>query len=240
MTRARLVRTEIRHTRIHPLRHHFAYRGYSWLVDLDEMPVLPWYLRPFAEFRARDRLGADPDSIRRNVEDHLAAAGIDLAGGRVLMLANGRVLGHVFDPLTVFWCHQHTGELRCVIAEVHNTYGERHRYLVHGESGAIAKEFYVSPFNPVAGTYRVSLPVPSDRLRLAIALADTDGRTMFTATVDGTVQPAGTGALVRALVAHPLETWRVSARIRIQGLRLWARGLPVIPRPSRASQEALS
>ncbi|WP_458689781.1 DUF1365 domain-containing protein [Nocardia tengchongensis] len=240
MTRARLVHTVIGHTRLEPVRHAFTYRSYSWLVDLDDLPVLPWLLRPFAGFEARDHLGDPATTMRGNVESYLAAAGIDLGGGRILMLANARVLGYVFNPLTVFWCHDPAGRLRCVIAEVHNTYGGRHRYLIPPERCAeVAKEFYVSPFNPVSGRYRLRLPVPDERLHLNVSLENPDGRTIFGATVTGRVVPAHTSALVRALFAHPLETWRITARIRRQGLRLWLRGLPIVPRTTDSPQEAL-
>ncbi|WP_306362286.1 DUF1365 domain-containing protein [Nocardia sp. CC227C] len=234
MTAPRLVRTVIRHTRTEPVRHRFSYRSYSWLVDLDELPSLPWYLRPFARFdESRDAVGA-----RAVVDRCLADAGIDAGGGRVLMLTNARVLGYVFNPLTVYWCHDRAGALRAVVAEVHNTYGGVHRYVVepdaHAES-TVDKRFYVSPFNSVTGRYRLRTPVPTDRLRLAIVLDRPDGRTCFAASMSGRVLPADPHTLLRVLLAHPLETWRVTARIRWQGLRLWARGLPVLPRPQHIS-----
>lgn len=241
MTRARLVRTVIRHSRREPVRHLFTYRSYSWLVDLDEMPTPGWLLRPFAGFAARDHLGDPSASVRANVVDYLAGQGIDLRGGQILMLANARVFGYVFNPLTVFWCHDDTGVLRCVLAEVHNTYGERHRYLVSPEANpVVAKQFYVSPFNPVAGRYRLRLPVPETRLQLAIALEEPDGRTTFEATVRGLVLPVTRRTVARAILAHPFETWRIAARIRWQGLRLWRRGLPIVPRDRHLFQEALS
>ena len=94
----------------------------------------------------------------------LGARGIDLGGGRVLMLAHARVLGYVFNPLTVYWCHRADGTLACVMAEVHNTYGQRHAYLLRTDErgrARVGKEFYVSPFHPVDGSYRMSA-APAD------------------------------------------------------------------------------
>ena len=97
----------VAHRRRGPLRHEFRHRAYQWLVDLDELPHPPWYLRQVAGFDARDHIGGNrPDAsrdIKRNVERFLALRDVDLgASGRIVMLANARVFGHVFDPLTVF------------------------------------------------------------------------------------------------------------------------------------------
>jgi uncharacterized protein len=228
----------IAHARKAPLRNTFSYRTYQWLVDLDGMPRLRPWLRPVAGFRAADHLGDPRRSIRENVDRFLAARGIDLAGGRILMLANARVLGYVFNPLTVYWCHRADGALECVIAEVHNTYHQRHCYLLrtdqHGRA-EVAKEFYVSPFYPVDGKYRMTLPEPGSRLALAVVLERPGGHS-FVATVSGRRTGTGTGALLRAAIRHPWATAAVSGRIRWQGIRLYARGLRPAARPPHLPQ----
>lgn len=233
MTAPGIVRTRIRHVRRQPVRHEFTYRSYSWLVDLDALPALPWPLRPFARFRSADHIGDPARSLRANLETFLAEQSITLHGGRILMLANARVLGYVFNPLTLYWCHDSDGEPVCVVAEVHNTYGGRHHYLLRpdrSDNAVVAKEFYVSPFNDVTGEYRLHVPEPTHRLGVAITLADADGVIVFAATMAGPVQPAITTAVLRALLAVPVAPLSVALRIRWQGLRLWARGLPVVPR----------
>jgi DUF1365 family protein len=98
-----LVIGDITHHRSAPVGHAFRHRVYQWLVDLDALPVQPWYLRPFASFSAADHLGDATVSIKANVENFLALSGVRLGhSSRVVMLANARVLGHVFDPLSVF------------------------------------------------------------------------------------------------------------------------------------------
>jgi uncharacterized protein len=152
--RAALYDATIRHVRRQALDRAFRHRVYLWLVDLDALPQLPRWLRPFARFRADDHLG-DPDrSIRQNLDGWLATRGVDLRGGPVLMLAHARVLGHVVNPLTVYWCHRPDGQLECVVAEVHNTYRERHCYLLRPDAAGraeTAEGFYVSPFLAVNG-----------------------------------------------------------------------------------------
>jgi uncharacterized protein len=230
---AALYECRITHVRTAPVRNEFTYRSYQWLVDLDQLPRPGPVLGVLAGFSARDHLGDPNRSIRANLDHYLSEHGIDLHGGQVLMLAHARVLGYVFNPLTVYWCHDADGTLRCVVAEVHNTYGQRHAYLLHTDDHGRArtpKEFYVSPFYPVDGGYRMSLPEPGPRLRLSVALERPDG-TSFVASVQGRRQPADRRGLLRAAARHPWSTLAVSARIRLQGIRLYLRGLPIVPRP---------
>ncbi|MGQ0844165.1 MAG: DUF1365 domain-containing protein [Sporichthyaceae bacterium] len=227
--------SHVRHT---PLRNAFSYRSYSWLVDLDALPRPPGPLRALATFRAADHLGRADRTLRQNLDAYLAANDVDLRGGRILMLANAAVLGHVFNPLSVYWCHDPAGELVCVVAEVHNTYGERHCYLLRpDETGRaeFAKEFYVSPFYPVDGTYVMRLPLPGERLAISVELHRGEAKP-FVATLRGRRREAGSAALLRAAGRVPLATLTVAAQIRWQGLRLWARRLPVVPRPRHPRQ----
>ncbi|MFB7664052.1 DUF1365 domain-containing protein [Kitasatospora sp. NPDC056138] len=229
---AALYECRITHVRTTALRHVFQHRTYLWLVDLNHLPQLPWPLRVLARFRSADHPGDPTLTLRQNLDRYLAAHGIDLAGGRVLMLAHARSLGHVFNPITVYWCHGPGGRPVCTVAEVHNTYGSHHRYLLrpdrYGRAEA-AKEFYVSPFFPVDGHYRMDLPEPGEELDLTVHLERSEGRA-FTATVHGTRHPAGPLTLLQAAVRHPLSTLAVSLHIRYQGIRLLLRGLPVHPR----------
>lgn len=232
---------EVRHVRTAPLRYGLRHRTYLWLIDPDRPPVLPRALRPLARFDARDHFGGTAPGLRAGLDRFLAAHGVDLEGGRVVMLAHARVLGHVFNPLTLYWCHDRAGEPVCVVAEVHNTYGERHSYLLRPDEAGLArtaKEFHVSPFFPVDGDYRMRLPVPGERLELSVRLEREGGRP-FTATVRGHRVPATPRALVRAAVRHPWSTLAVSAAIRVHGVRLYLRGLPVRRRPHHPPQEGM-
>lgn len=223
----------VTHVRTEHHRHEFSYRMYQWLVDLDAMPDPPWPLRWLAAFTPRDHLGDPSRSIRENLDAFLDSHGIDLRGGKVLMLTHPRVFGYTFNPLTVYWCHQPDGELACVVAEVHNTYGQRHCYFLQlDERGrAVAsKQFYVSPFFNVDGEYRMTLPVPRERLAIAIVLSR-GGDRVFTAALRGRRLAAGTASLLKAALRHPWVTALVSMRIRAQGIRLFLQGLRVRPRP---------
>ncbi len=240
MTAPAIYRTTVRHTRAEPLRHAFTYRSHSWLVDLDDLPRLPAPLRPLAAFRPRDHLGDPARSIRDNVGAFLAERGVGLRDGRVLMLASPAVLGYVFNPISVYWCYSGR-DLAAVVLEVHNTYGDRHAYLVTPDEVGRArteKALYVSPFNDVDGHYEVAVPEPGERVDVRVRL-HRPGRPPFVATLAGRAAPATTGRVLRTFLAQPLEPLRVSARIRWQGIRLWARGLPVRPRPVHPHQRGV-
>ncbi|GES28171.1 DUF1365 domain-containing protein [Streptomyces angustmyceticus] len=229
----------VSHTRTAPVRHSLRHRTYMWLVDLDRLPQLPAVLRPLARFDARDHFDGTAPTIRAGLERFLTSRGVRLEGGRVLMLAHARVLGHVFNPLTLYWCHDPGGAPLCVVAEVHNTYGERHCYLLHTDAqgrAETAKDFYVSPFFPVDGAYRMRLPEPAARLDLTVQLRRGDARP-FTATVRGTRRPATPRHLLATVLRHPWSTAAVSAGIRRHGIALFLRGLRVQPRPRHRIQE---
>lgn len=224
---------EVVHQRSAPVRYQVRHRTYQWFVDVDDLPTLPVGLRWLARFEARDHLGAPQASIRANVEQFLAERGVHLDGGRISMLASARSAGYVFNPLTLFWCHDRDDCLLAVLAEVHNTYGGRHCYLLHpDESGRAetAKRFYVSPFYPVDGYYRMSVPEPGQRLAVTITLHRPD-EAPFVASVRGVRRAATTVAVLRAAARHPFATWLVRASITRHGVALYRRGLRVVPRP---------
>ncbi|MET7286495.1 DUF1365 domain-containing protein [Streptomyces sp. NPDC005573] len=251
----------VTHVRSSPLRYTLRHRTYMWLVDPGHPPELPFPLRLLARFDPRDHFTGEQPSIRAGLDAFLAGHGVHLDGGPVVMLTHARVFGHVFNPLTLYWCHDPDGTPRCVVAEVHNTYGERHSYLLGpdamdlpgagsrpdatlrtgtksrtAEEFRTDKEFYVSPFFPVDGRYRMRLPRPERRLDLTVHLEREGGRP-FTATVRGEREEMRASSLLRLALRRPLSTLAVSAAIRLHGIRLYLRGLPVQPRPHHHSPE---
>ncbi|MFD8573319.1 DUF1365 domain-containing protein [Streptomyces sp. NPDC059639] len=224
----------IAHVRTAPQRYTLRHRTYMWLIDPDRPPELPLLLRPLARFDPRDHFTGRAPSVRAGLDAFLAEHGVDLEGGEVQMLTHARVFGYVFNPITLYWCHGPDGTPRCVVAEVHNTYRGRHSYLLHPDGAGRAvtdKEFYVSPFFPVDGRYRMRLPAPGGRVDLTVQL-ERDGGRPFTATVRGARREVRARTLLRLAVRRPWSTLAVSAAIRLHGVRLYLRGLPVQPRPA--------
>lgn len=238
MTVPALYAATVTHTRYERVRRTFRYGTFLWLVDLDDLPRLPRGLRALAAFRARDHFDGSGPTIRAALESWLAERGMSLGGGRVLMLANAAVLGYVFNPITVYWCHDADGNPSCVVTEVHNTYGGRHAYVLRPDEqdrATTAKELYVSPFFPVDGSYAMTVPRPDRRLRLSVTLSRPGpagaSELAFAASLTGRRRPVTVPALLRLLLRYPWPPLRASALIRWQGIRLWLRRVPVVPRP---------
>jgi DUF1365 family protein len=234
--RACVYDVEIGHLRPEPMRYGFTNRIRSWLVDLSAPPSLPRGFRWLANFSAADHLGPGDCSIRENVERYLHKNGIDVRGGQVLMLAQPRVLGYAFNPLSLHWCHYPDGTLAAVIAEVHNTYGERHCYLIHPDEAGRAsaqKAFYVSPFYPVEGRYQMSVPEPGETLSVTMTLHRTEARP-FVASMRGRRQPRRRGLLYA--LRTPLATRAVMFHIKRHGITLYVKGLRPSPRPTHMPQ----
>jgi uncharacterized protein len=223
------------------MRNRFRYRAGAWLVDLDQVPQLPRGLRWLARFDAKDHLGEASESLRDNLTALLASHDLDVTGGRIVMLASARALGHVFNPISVHWCYGADDALVAVVAEVHNTYGDRHAYLLRPDADGrvdevLDKAMYVSPFNPVDGQYRIAVSPPAERVSVSVTLTRS-GQPAFVATLQGTRRPSR--HLVTAAITTAATSVRVSTLIRYQGARLFLRGLRVEPRPIHPQQEAV-
>lgn len=237
---------EVMHWRKQPVQHRFTYRVFSLLLDIDKTDTLG--LRLFAHNRFslfslhdRDHGERDGSPLRPWVERQLRAHDIDLNGGRVFLHAMPRLLGYVFNPLSVYWCYDSSGRLRALLCEVKNTFGEQHVYCLpvspaHPVHEPVrqhaAKEFYVSPFIPMEAEYRFAIRAPEEALAIVIRETVAEGE-LLVATHTGTRRALSDGALLRAAFLFPLLTLKVVAAIHWQALRLWLKGAPLQPRPEK-------
>ncbi|HEY8381725.1 MAG TPA: DUF1365 domain-containing protein [Microvirga sp.] len=248
-----LYRGTVFHARLRPVPHRFAYRVFSLLIDLDRLEEAGKRSRFFsvgkpnlASFHERDHGPCDGSSLRTHVDKLLKQRGIDVEGGRVLLLCYPRILGFAFNPLSVYYAFAADGRLAALVYEVRNTFGERHSYVAATrtcETGEalrhdMGKAFHVSPFLGPALTYRFRLAAPDDALRLLIQARDADG-TVLAAGYAAQRHPLTDRTLVAALVAMPFMTVKVVAGILVEALRLRLKGLPVHPHPRRASPASL-
>ena len=224
------------HSRLRPRRHRLSYRVFTLLLDLDEVEALRSKVlgieRPgLLGFRASDH-GDGTTPLRQWAAERLADAGIVWDGGRVELLCYPRMLGFVFNPLTVWYCRDRSGELRGILYEVHNTHGERHTYVLpaslsDGEVRHEApKRFFVSPFMPPECLYRFRIVPAGDAVTVSIHEHDADGL-LLAASFSGDRQPLTDRALLGLLLRYPLMTLKVVAGIHWEAVKLLAKGFRI-------------
>jgi uncharacterized protein len=247
-----LYEGEVMHCRVRPVRHRFVYSVFSLLLDIDEVGVLGGRLRLFSynrfnlfSFHDRDHGERDGSPLRPWVERHLRRAGIDLAGGRIFVHCLPRLLGYVFNPLSVFWCYDGSGRLRALLYEVKNTFGEQHVYCLPVGAGhetglpvrqQVAKAFYVSPFIGMEAEYRFTVREPETVLAISIREVEAEGDLLM-ATHIGRRRALEDTALVRVLLLFPLVTLKVIFAIHWQALKLWLKGVRLHPRPLASRED---
>jgi DUF1365 family protein len=178
------------------------------------------------------------------VRDVLAAQCPEFRVGAIRLLAQPRVFGHVFNPVAFWLIDDDNGQLAIVIAEVTNTYGDRHSYLCHRDDfGPIGKSdrlsarkiFHVSPFQPIAGEYDFNFDIRDDRISIRIALGHEAGGLI--ATLTGPVRPLTSVGLLGAMLRRPFGSRRVLGLIHWQALKLWWKGATFRARPSPPAEE---
>jgi len=231
------------HKRLEPKRHGFSYRVFALSLDVDEIDRLDHELRLFSRGR-RNALsfwdadlgdaGGEPVGVK--ARRLLAAAGLSAYGARIELVCYPRILGYVFNPLSVYFCRDDRDNLGAVVYEVTNTFGERKSYLVRvGAAGgdtvaqSCAKELYVSPFTAAEGSYSFHVVPPADRVVLGVALRSS-GRPVLKTHFRGRRIPLSDGAIVGMLARHPLMTFKVVAAIHYEAFKLWIKGVPLVAR----------
>jgi len=237
--------TQTTHVRFTPFERRFSQRVFHLLLDVDRVAEtarglrLLTYNRPglfaFYDRDHGDRTGAP---LRAWAEAALAGAGVDLGGGAIRLLTFPRVLGYVFNPLSIFFGYDPDGRLRGVVYEVNNTFGETHAYAAAIEDGehTAKKQLHVSPFLDVTGRYVFRIRPPDERFALAIENV-VAGRRVHLATLTGARVALTDRALLAAFARLPLMTAQVTAGIHFQALQLWLRGVRYRnkPAPPRAA-----
>lgn len=241
-----LYRGTVVHRRLRPVRHALRYRVFSILFDCDRLDQLDKGLRFFSRnrfnlFSLHDSDHGDGTSLEGYLARVAAEAGMGETVERFLMLCYPRVLGYVFNPLTVYYGLDAAGRTRLVVYEVNNTFGERKSYVLpcdeDADSRVIAqscrKRLYVSPFNDVSGQYSFHLTPPGeDDLTVGVALRTAEGP-LLNAYFHGLKRPLSDAELLKALASNGLMTVKVMAGIHWEALKLWLKGVKLVPRPPR-------
>jgi DUF1365 family protein len=242
---------QVRHARLKPQAHAFAYPTYFLMLPMRHLQshgdgALALNRRAALSFHDTDhgdgRSTAEGGSLAWLLE-LLAREGIDDADGEVWLHCYPRVLGYAFKPVSFWYCHRADHRLRAIVVEVNNTFGERHCYLLPtpqwGAEQTASKVFHVSPFCHIEGVYRFRFMrtqrADGERTVVRIDHDDAQGPLLQT-SVSGQLEPVSAHSLRRAIWQFPLMTWGVIARIHWQALKLWWQHIPYVPKPHRPSQ----
>ena len=251
----------VRHTRLAPVRHAFAYPTYFLMLPMRSLQTagggalavnrpaaLSFYDRDHGDGRGPHAGGAlawlfellNSHGIATAKRSPATGAQEDPADGEVWLHCYPRVLGHTFKPVSFWYCHRADGTLRAIVVEVNNTFGERHCYLLdhprYGQALRADKVFHVSPFCPVEGGYRFRFMVTADRSRTVARIDFDDARgPVIETSVSGTLETATRASIRRALWRYPAMTFGVVARIHWQALRLFIKRVPFFYKPTPPS-----
>ncbi len=242
---------EVRHARTRPRVHRLRYRVFMTLIDLDRIAVEAGRLKTFAlgpfalmSFNPRDHGDGGSVPLKTQVETLLDRAGLDPDGGTIALLCMPRVLGFVFNPLSVYFCRRRDGTLLAIVYEVSSTFGERCSYVLPvREAGdgpvrqACEKRLHVSPFMDMDLTYDFRIAPPAERVGVVIDTSDADGL-MLHAAFTGDRRPLTDLEVLRLAATMPFLTLKVVAAIHWEALRMWLKGLTLRPAPELAPPAA--
>ncbi|WP_420467029.1 DUF1365 domain-containing protein [Panacagrimonas sp.] len=228
----------VSHRRLIAPLYRFVYRVFYLLLDVDRIDEAASALRLFSRnrfnllaFHDRDFGDGSPGGLRGWAHTMLRAQGLEPPGGRIRLLCMPRVLGYAFNPISLWYCEHPDGSLRAVIAEVRNTFGEKHSYVLASGGQPFTyqqhvekdKCFHVSPFFDLVGRYRFLLSEPGQRLRVVIR-ESRDGVPILDATLAGERQALTDATILRQVARMPWMTLKVAAGIHWEALKIWLRG----------------
>ena len=251
-----LCKGRVMHVRLRPFIHRFVYRVFCLQLRIDQPRALEtfnsWLFgvnrSRLVSFWSRDHGACDGSDLYLWIKNKLVEADMHFDLGAVKLQCFPRVMGYVFNPVSFWFLYDRQGELRALLAEVNNTFGQRHQYLLAAsslepiDSSTVlecVKVFHVSPFCDVKGTYRFNYTCRSSLERMAIDYHDTpelDAPLLRTAIVTQS-ELMNTRNLLNCLISMPMMTIGVMVRIHVQAFKLWRKGARYHPVPPLPQQE---
>jgi hypothetical protein len=242
-----IYRGTVTHRRLNPVGHHLDYRIFYLLIDLDELGVfskeIPFFSinkRNIVSLFSKDFGSGTTANLKGRIFRQLQDHGLSKDVSSIRLLAIPRLFGYAFNPLSTFYCFDEEENLVALIYEVSNTFGEKHSYVLPAGPAnakglmkqACSKEFYVSPFMPMECRYEFSILPPGEKIALSIRQLH-EGKPIMNASFTGERRALNRHNLGRALMAFPFNSVKVIAGIHWEALKLWMKGLKLVPRPKK-------
>jgi len=244
---AQLFFGKVMHGRLFPKRNSFTYGIYYLAFPLSQIKTLPIAYNHFAplSFYDRDHGHCDGSDLEKWARGIFINYGIKEADGEIKLICMPRVLGYTFNPVSFWLCHDAKGNLRTVLCEVHNTFGERHTYLcAHDDHRPIAhddilkgdKLFHVSPLLQREGHYEFRFDTRDDKFGVWIDFFDGEGKKKLVTSLIGNLEPMNSSTLRKAFWAYPLVTFKAITLIHWQALKLLAKGIKYLSKPAQKQE----
>tara|TARA_Y100001970_G_scaffold241972_1_gene305973 strand:+ start:77 stop:853 length:777 start_codon:yes stop_codon:yes gene_type:complete len=230
---------QVIHTRFKPRKHYFKYKVFSLLIDLDEIIEINKKLNFFSynkfnliSFFDKDHGNRNESNIKEWVKENLIKKNIKFENLRVEILCYPRILGYVFNPLSILYIYNEKNELISIFYEVKNTFGEQHTYIFETKDQKIIKnkcdkKFYVSPFIDMECEYNFSVTKPGDSISIIINQHDKEGKLLY-ASQDGKSQDLTSKNLLLNYLRHPLMTFKVIVAIHYEAFKLWFKKVKLV------------
>ena len=228
------------HKRFTPKKHFFKYKVFSLFLDLSELKELNNNLNFFSlnkfnliSFYEKDHGERDGSSLLDWVKNNLRSNSISIDNIKVKLLCYPRILGYVFNPLSIFFVYDNDENLISILYEVKNTFGEQHTYVfkIEGENKLIqnncSKKFHVSPFIEMDCNYFFRILNPGDKLSVIIDQYDQEGKILF-ASQDGIRSDLTNKNLMNSYLKHPLMTFKIISAIHFEAFKLWIKGIKFV------------
>jgi len=228
------------HKRFKPKEHFFKYKVFSLFLDLSELNELDDKLNFFSlnkfnliSFYEVDHGNRDGSSLLDWVKNNLSNNNVSTVNIRVKLLCYPRILGYVFNPLSVFFVYDQNENLISILYEVKNTFGEQHTYFFKVENqnkliqNNCSKKFHVSPFIEMNCNYFFKILNPAQKLSVVIDQYDQKGKILF-ASQDGERSDLTSKNLMKSYLKHPLMTFKIISAIHFEAFKLWMKGIKFI------------
>jgi len=245
-----LYEGEITHARTKPVKHNFSFPIYTFVLDLDELELLDKKIRFFGYNRGSvftlydsDYLGSGQGSIKEKLKNWLTKFGYEEKYTTVKMITTLRVFKHTFNPVIFYYCLDSEDNIVYHVAEVHNTFGEGHLYILKngkkskvGTEYLVPKEFHVSPFNKVEGDYNFHFSQLKEKLDVRINVSK-NNKNFFYARISGNAQKITRYKLVKLIMKYPLRTLLIIPKILAEAAKLYyVKNLEIIDKPDPSSE----